>query len=348
MMHRLVIILMIIVALAAAGCGATPAATPTMPAAAPPPTESATLRPIVMGFPYIPNVQFAHFYLADAKGYYEAEGLDVAFDYNFETDVVQRVAQGTLQFALASGDSVLLARSQGLPIVTVMTNSQRFPTVLFSKAEANITTPKDLTRDGVTVGIPGRFGASWIGLLALLYAENIPREAVNVQEIGFTQVAAITEGKVTVATGYGNNEPIQLERQGIPVNVIRIADYFPLASDGLITGEQLVAGDPDVVRKFVRATLRGMADVIADPDAAFTTALDYIPELKGADQSTQDLQRAVLQATLDYWQSDKTKTEGLGFCDETNWRETYVFLRESGLLATDVDVTKAFTNQFIK
>jgi NitT/TauT family transport system substrate-binding protein len=345
-MHRLSIILVLLTALIAAGCGATPTAAPT-PAAAEP-TAPTTLRPVVMGFPYIPNIQFAHFYLADAKGYYEAEGLDVTFDYNYETDVVQRVAQGTLQFALASGDSVLLARSQGLPIMTVMTNSQRFPTVLFSKTEANIKTPKDLTRDGVTVGIPGRFGASWIGLLALLYAENIPREAVNVQEIGFTQVAAISEGKVTVATGYGNNEPIQLERQGIPVNVIRIADYFPLASDGLITNEQLVAGDPDVVRKFVRATLRGMADVIADPDAAFVTALDYIPELKSADQATQDLQRAVLQATLDYWQSDKTKTEGLGFCDETNWRETYAFLRESGLLATDVDATKAFTNQFIK
>lgn len=347
-MQRLVVLLMLTFALIAAGCGATPAAAPATPPAATTPTGSAALRPVVMGFPYIPNVQFAHFYLADAKGYYDAEGLDVSFDYNFETDVVQRVAQGTLQFALASGDSVLLARSQGLPVVTVMTNSQRFPSVLFSKAEANITTPQDLTRDGVTVGIPGRFGASWVGLLALLYAENIPREAVDIQEIGFTQVAAVSEGKVTVAMGYGNNEPIQLERQGIPVNVIRVADYFPLASDGLITGEQLITGESDTVRRFVRATLRGMADVIADPDAAFTTALDYIPELKSADQSTKDLQRAVLQATLEYWQSDKTKTEGLGFCDETNWRQTYVFLRESGLLATDVEVTKAFTNQFIK
>ncbi|MBO9326461.1 MAG: hypothetical protein J7463_14145, partial [Roseiflexus sp.] len=112
--------------------------------------------------------------------------------------------------------------------------------------------------------------------------------------------------------------------------------------------EQLIGSDPDVVRRFVRATLRAMAEVIADPETAFTNALDYIPELKSADQPTRDLQRAVLQATLDYWQSDKTKTEGLGFCNEENWRETHTFLRESGLLTTDVDVTKAFTNQFIK
>lgn len=344
-MRRLLLFLVLLTALIGAGCGAIPAATPTPAAGQTTPTA---LRPVTMGFPYIPNVQFSHFYLAHARGYYADEGLDVTFDYNFETDVVQRVAQGTLQFALASGDSVLLARAQGLPVVAVMTNSQRFPTVFFSKTEANITTPKDLTRDGVTVGIPGRFGASWIGLLALLYAENIPREAVNVQEIGFTQVAAISEGKVTVAAGYGNNEPIQLERQGIPVNVIRVSDYFPLASDSLIASEQVIGSDPEVVRRFVRATLRAMAEVIADPDTAFTVALDYIPELKSADQSTRDLQRAVLQATLDYWQSDKTKTEGLGFCDEANWRETHTFLRESGLLTTDVEVTKAFTNQFIR
>jgi NitT/TauT family transport system substrate-binding protein len=346
-MRRLSLLLVLLTALIGAGCGATPAATPT-PAAGPGQTAPTGLRPVIMGFPYIPNVQFSHFYLAHARGYYADEGLDVSFDYNFETDVVQRVAQGTLQFSLASGDSVLLARAQGLPVVAVMTNSQRFPTVFFSKTAANITTPKDLTRDGVTVGIPGRFGASWIGLLALLYAENIPREAVNVQEIGFTQVAAISEGKVTVAAGYGNNEPIQLERQGIPVNVIRVSDYFPLASDSLIASEQLISSNPDVVRRFVRATLRAMAEVIADPDTAFTVALDYIPELKSADQPTRDLQRAVLQATLDYWQSDKTKTEGLGFCNEENWRETHTFLRESGLLTTDVDVMKAFTNQFIK
>lgn len=340
MLQTRMLLLLAAIALLLAGCGATaPAAQPT---------ASNAPRAITMAMPFIPNVQFAHFYLADAKGYYAAEGLDVTFDYNYETDVVQRVAQGTVQFGLASGDSVLLARSQGLPVVTVMTNSQRFPTAFFSKAEANITSPADFTRDDVSVGVPGRFGASWIGLLALLYSADISREAVDIQEIGFTQVAAVSEGKVDVAAGYGNNEPIQLERQGIPVNVIRVADYFPLASDGLIVGQGLIDADPAVVRGFVRATLRGMADVIADPDAAFTIALEYIPELKSAEPATQELQRAVLQATLPYWQSDKTASEGLGFIDESSWQATYTFLRESELLQAEVDVTAAFTNQFIK
>jgi NitT/TauT family transport system substrate-binding protein len=291
-------------------------------------------------------VQFAHFYMADQKGYYAAEGLKITFDYNFETDVVQRVAQGTVQFGMASGDSVLLARAQGLPVRTVATNSQKFPAVFFSKAEANIKTPADLK--GKSVGIPGHFGASYVGLLALLYANKMQESDLNVQDIGFAQVAALTEGKVQVASGYGNNEPVQLDQQGIKVNVIKVSDFYPLASDGILASEKLIAEQPEVVRSFVRATLKGMQDVIADPTAAFTTCLAYIPELQKADAATQQLQQKVLAETLPYWQSDLTAKEGLGFTDAASWQATHTFMRDSGLLKSDVDVSQAFTNEFVK
>jgi NitT/TauT family transport system substrate-binding protein len=293
--------------------------------------------------PYIPNVQFSQFYMADKKGYYAQEGIKVNFDYNFETDVVQRVAQGTVQFGMASGDSVLLARSQGLPVRVVATNSQQFATVFFSKSAAGITKPADLK--GKSVGIPGRFGASYIGLLALLYANKIPESDLNIQEVGFAQVAALTADKVQVVSGYGNNEPIQLAQQGIDVNVIKVSDFFPLASDGVIASEALISKDPELVRGFVRATLRGMADVISDPSAAFDTALTYIPEAKLGDPK---LQRKVLDATLPYWQSDMTKQNGLGYTDIKSWEATYTFLRDSKLLKTEVKVTDAFTNDFLK
>src|SRR5205809_1739380 len=153
MLRRMAIILLTAL-LAACGTSA-PASSPT---SAPAATARQPLREITVAMPYIPNVQFAHFYLADKKGYYAAEGLKIKFDYNFETDVVQRIAQGTVQFGMAGGDSILLARAQGLPVVTVATNSQRFPTVFFSKADANIKMPADLK--GKSVGIPGHFGAA--------------------------------------------------------------------------------------------------------------------------------------------------------------------------------------------
>ncbi|MBA3946641.1 MAG: ABC transporter substrate-binding protein [Herpetosiphonaceae bacterium] len=309
-------------------------------------SAAAGAHAITMAMPYIPNVQFAHFYVAQQKGYYAQEGLKVNFDYNYETDVVQRIAQGSVQFGLASGDSVLLARAQGLPIITIATNSQKFPVVFFSKADQNITTPADLK--GKTVGIPMRQGASYIGLLAMLYANKLQESDLKVQEVGFAQVQAVSQGKVQVGIGYGNNEPLLLEQQGIKVNVIRVADYLPLASDGLLTNETIVKDQGDVVRAFVRATLRGMQDVLANPDAAFNTSLEFIPELKKADAATQQFQRKVLQATLDYWQSDATKQHGIGYTDLASWQITAKFLRDSKLLKSDVDVTKAFTNDFLK
>ena len=89
-------------------------------------------------------------------------------------------------------------------------------------------------------------------------------------------------------------------------------------------------------------------DAVDDPQAAFDTALAYIPELKTADQATQDLQRKVLAATLPYWQSDATAASGLGFTDMKSWEATHTFLRDSNLLKSDVDLSKAFTNDFLK
>jgi putative riboflavin transport system substrate-binding protein len=344
MLRKFGLVILTAVVLAACG-GAAPAGTGAAQpagAVAPAPTPGA-LREVTMAMPYIPNVQFAPFYVADKQGYYAAEGLKVSFDYNFQTDVVQRIAQGSVQFGNGSGPDVLLARAQGLPIVTVAAYSQKFPVVFFSKADANIKTPADLK--GKSVGIPGHFGASYTGLLALLYANKMQESDLNVQDIGFAQVAALSEGKVQVASGYGNNEPVQLDQQGVKVNVIKVADFYPLASDGLITSESLIKGQPDMVRGFVRATLRGMQDTIENTDAAFKTALEYIPEAQRGDLN---LQRKVLQETLPYWQSEVTAKQGLGYVDMAQWQATLTFLRDSKLLKSDVDLSKAFTNEFIK
>ncbi|HEY1013230.1 MAG TPA: ABC transporter substrate-binding protein [Herpetosiphonaceae bacterium] len=301
---------------------------------------------VTVAMPYIPNVQFAPFYMAKSKGYYAQAGLDVRFDYQYETESVQRVAQRSAQFGMAGGDSVLLARAQGLPIVTVATNSQRTPTVFFSKAELNIGTPNDLK--GKRVGIPARAGASYIGLQSMLTATGIDERELDVREVGFAQVQALTENQIDAASGYANNEPVLLAKQGVKVNVLRVADYFALASDGIIAHEQLIAEQPELVRSFVQATLRGMADVIADPSGAFAVCLAEIPELSSADAATQDLQRAVLAETIPFWQSEQTAARGLGYTDAASWRATHSFLRQADLLVADVDVSRSFTNEFIK
>ncbi|HEX6291207.1 MAG TPA: ABC transporter substrate-binding protein [Herpetosiphonaceae bacterium] len=305
------------------------------------PTASTTTVNVAMG--YIPDVQFAPFYVAQAKGYYAAEGLTVTINHNDIRDALVQVGQGQLQFANASGDEILLARAQSIPVKLVFQTFQQFPIAVFSKQSQGIAQPGDLR--GKTVGIPGRFGATYVGLKALLHAAKIPEAEVQITEIGFTQAAAIREDKVAAAVGYFNNEPLLLQNEGTPVNVIRVSDYIALVSNGLVASEKMISEQPETVRKFARATGRGLQDTLDDPDAAFKLALTFIPELK-AELQPQELRK--LKETLALWRSEAADANGLGYSDPQAWQTTYRFLRESAILDRDLDVEQAFTNDLRK
>ena len=308
--------------------GATP-----IPAA----EEPATLTPVRIGMGFIPDVQFAPYYIADARGYYAEEGLAVSFETLFENDSLPLLGAGELEFANASPEAVIQARSQELPIVYVMKWYEKYPIAVVSKSEQGIGDPRDLA--GHSVGIPGLWGASYIGWRALLASQEIAEDAVKLEAIDFTQVPALAEDKVDVVVGYANNEPVRLRAQGYDVDVILISDYADLASNGLVTSETLIAEQPDVVNGMVRATMRGLADSINDPDAAFTIALDYVEGLAESDQVTA---REVLAASIELWRSDEP-----GISQTEPWELTYTVLLDMGLITESIDVSSAFTNDFI-
>lgn len=312
-----------------AACGSSPAAPPT--------TQQLTL-----GLGYIPDVQFAPFYTAVREGFYAAEGLSIEFQHGPVNELLVQQAAGKLPFILASGDEVLAARAQQIPVKMVWLLYQKLPVAVFSKKAANVRTPADL--HGKTIGLPGRYGATYIGLRGLLYANNMDENDVTVREIGFTQFQAVSEDKIATAVGYANNEPLRLAENDQAVDVILVADFIPLVSNGLVINESLMQQNPDLIRRFVRATARGLQRTIEKPDTAFQHALTFVPELK-AEQ--QPLQRKVLQASLNYWHGATTDAHGLGYQDPQAWQTTYDFLRASAILTTDTDPAAAFTNDFL-
>src|SRR5512140_1478526 len=265
-MSRKMILLVLVMTMGLAACGAKPATAP------------GALVHIKLPVGYIPNVQFAPLYVAIDKGYFKQQGIQIDFDYSFETDAVSLVGANNLQFAVVSGEQVLLARAQGLPVVYVCAWYQQYPVAVVSKAEQGIKTAADLK--GKRIGLPGLFGANYIGLDAILFAAGLTEKDVALDSIGFNQVAALAADKDQAVSVYTTNEPVQLQAQGFKLNEIRVADVLPLASNGIITNEHTIAQDPGLVRRMNAAFLKGLADTLADPEQAYTVSEKYVQNLK--------------------------------------------------------------------
>lgn len=327
-MLRRTIPFLLLLGLVLAACSAGSGATPT-------PTAELTHIRLPMG--YIPNVQFAPFYVAVERGYFREAGIEIEFDYSWETDAVTLVGANELQFAIVSGEQVPLARSQGLPIVYVLAWWQDYPVGVAAPAGSGIRTPADLA--GMRVGIPCLCGASYVGYQALMSAAGVQADAATLDVIGYNQVEALAAGTEDAVVIYVNNEPIQLEAQGMELEFIRVADYLRLASNGMITNEQTIAEHPELVRAMVAASLRGLQDTLDDPEAAFEICKHFV---EGLDQADQAVQRRVLAASIELWRADR-----LGYSDPQAWENMLQVLLAMGSLAQPIDITLAYSNDFL-
>jgi len=302
-----------------------------------PANGSQELTKISLPMGYIPNIQFAPMYVGIEKGYFREAGIDLELDYKFETDGVALVGAGELPFAIVSGEQVLLARAQGLPVTYVAAWYQEYPVSVVAKSELGVLIPQDLA--GKKVGLPGLFGANYVGLRALLFEAQMKESDVTLDSIGFNQVELLATGEQDVIVGYTANEPIQLQARGIPVTEIRVSDYVHLAANGILASEKVISEDPELVRAFVGAFLKGLADTIANPDESFELSEAHIPNFSDLDA---DVQKQVLATSIEQW-----KAERLGYSDPQAWENMQNILLEMGLITEEMDLDKAFTNEFV-
>jgi len=298
------------------------------------PQNIQTIR-LPMGFRE--NIQFAPFYVAEEKGYFEEVGLNIDFDYSAENDNMALVGAGEREFAVVSGEQVLLARKQGLPVVYVLAWWQDYPVAVTALTASEINSPADLK--GKRIGLPGLFGASYIGLRALLAAGGLKEEDVILDSIGYNQVEALAAGQEDAVVVYANNEPIQLAANGYPVTTVRVADYVELASNGLITNEKTIAENPDLVRRMTQAIIKGIADTIENPEEAYQISEKYVDGLSDLDKT---IQMDILNASIDLW-----RAEVLGLSRPEAWENMHRVLVDMGSIPAELDVMQAYTNQFV-
>ena len=353
-------ILVAVLGLLAAACdgGAatpTPAALPpggeqtATPAAGLPTPDKANPTKVTIALGYIPDVQFAPFYVALNKGYFADEALDVTLKHGIVPDLIKLLGAGDegVNFAVASGDEIIPARLNDIPVEYVMTWYRQYPVAAVSIVGKGPTLKSPADLKGKVVGVPGPYGSTYTGLLALLKAGGLTQDDITLKSIGFTQIENLTNGQVDVAMVYAANEPVQLKEQGFDVSTLRVADYANLASNGLVTNVQTFKNDPLLIARVVRATQRGIEDTMNDPAGAFEQALKQVPEAGGPNKERQ---MKVLEETIKLMKpksADPSAAPTLGYTDPQVWADTQEFLYEAKLITKKGQVAEMFSNRFI-
>ncbi|MFB7664986.1 ABC transporter substrate-binding protein [Kitasatospora sp. NPDC056138] len=300
---------------------------------------------LTVGLTYIPNIQFAPFYVAESKGFYKDAGLKVTLrHHSFTDDLFGGLTAGKEDIVYAGGDEMLQGRAKGVPVVDIASLYHTYPVAMLVPQDSPIHKVEDLR--GHSVGTPGPYGETYFGLLAMLKSAGLTTKDVNVQNIGFTQQAALAGHKVDAVMGYLNNDAVQFEQAGVavrPVEGTGGAAALPLAAAGLGATKTTLDQHGDDVKKFVAATLRGVQYTVEHPDEAVSISKTYIPGMN--DQKQQASALAVLKATVPLMQTPASGKPGLN--DAATWDKMASFMKEQGLLDKPVTATDAYSNSYL-
>ena len=234
---------------------------------------------------FIPNIQFAPTYVAIEAGYFESAGFEVSLEYLDEPQVVDLVAADENQFGIVSGEQVILAASQGRPVVYVYEWFQQFPIGIVYSDAIEAESIMDLI--DLRFGIPGRFGATYSGFITLLDSVDIAEADITLDEIGFAAPEVFCVGAVEASVIYVNNEPLQIRNRAqngdcgdvTDVNVLPIGEIIDLVANGIITNQETIANNPEKVSAFIEAYHQGLAETINNPANAYLLSSSQIEGL---------------------------------------------------------------------
>src|SRR5580700_5967858 len=223
----------------------------------------------------------SYYYVAFDKGYYKAEGLDINFPRGQGSiDAIKKVASGAAAIGFADAGALVLARSNdSIPVKLLAIVYANPPHAIFALADSGIKTPKDL--EGRTVA-DSAFSA--IPLVFNVYAQATGIDAKKVKWVsaeGASLPSLLATGRVDAIGLFTVGEPL-IEASVKPRKLVRLAykdgglDYY---GNGIIATEQTIKDSPDLLKAFMRATLRGMRDAFANPAEAGAVLNKYHKEI---------------------------------------------------------------------
>jgi NitT/TauT family transport system substrate-binding protein len=298
-------------------------------------TPEVKLTPITVQLQWTHQAEFAGLYAADQQGYYAAEGLQVQFlQGGVDIDPLAAVRDGKAQFGTAVGDQLLVARSAGYPFRAIATIFRISPTVFFCLASSGITRPQDFVgkkiRAPVNLAPTLHAMTTRVGVLPNQYTEvNLPSD-----------VQMFASGEVPVWGGYINGMVISVQQAGYKINRISPDDYgIHFYGDVLFADEVYLKANPDLTLRFLRASLKGWAYAVENPEKIGAIVARIDPK---ADVNLENLRMASSLPLVN------TGEDHIGWMRAEVWIGMEKTLREQNVLQAPLDVTQAYTMEFLQ
>jgi NitT/TauT family transport system substrate-binding protein len=281
----------------------------------------------------------AGFEAAVVEGYYKDAGLDVTLvQGNGSGNTAQLVANGRAQIAYADAVAVSQLIAKGAPMKIIATVYQSNPNAVMSLKKAGIKSVGDLK--GKKVGVPS--GSSQTTMLPLLLKSNNLKESdINMIDMPVaSMVPALLQGQVDAVLGSIDAYQIQAESQGAQLDVYRFADHgVPTVSTSIFANNDYLKANPDVVRKFVAASLKGWSFALDNPDKAIKDVKQVFSEVN------EKLAAAELAAITPLFCSGGAKY--IGKAEDALWTKSQDLLAEVKLLPAGQDAKSYYTNDFL-
>ncbi len=308
-------------------------------------TESAQAKDLTkasLRLKWLPQAQFAGFYYAHAKGYYKDEGIDLTINPGGPNLVAENlVATNADTFGISGGsDSLLAAVDKGLPLVSIGVSHQITPFAFVARKDGPIKTLQDFKGKKVMVWFTGGHYV----LFGMLANEGIERSEMTIQP----QQASVTpfvNGDVDVIAGMWFNELYSIRKKvgEDALTYFQSEDYgvtFP--RDTLIVTKETAANKPELVKAFLRASIRGWRDAAANPEEAIDMVLKIAPTLD------RDHQTFMLKESYRLITAGKAATEGLFVVDKEALQSAHDFLLANKVLNKPVPLDTAFDGSFLE
>jgi NitT/TauT family transport system substrate-binding protein len=303
-------------------------------ACAPKAAPQADLTPLTVQLQWIHQSQFAGLYAADTNGFYADEGLKVTFIEGGPTEHIQSVVDGTAQFGIANADQLILKRIENEPLTAIATVYRRSPVVFISLAEFGITSPEQIA--GKTIRVT-------TNIVPTLHAMTTQ---VGIQPDQYTEVILPSDfdlfisGEVPVWSAYLGGFTAQIQEAGYEFNIIYPDDYgVHFYADTIYTTDSLIASDPDLVLRFLRASLKGWTYATENPGEVGELVAGYSSE---ADVELENKRMLAILPLIN------TGEDHIGWMKAEVWTGMAQTLEEQGVLTATMDVTEVYTTQFLE